>query len=188
MLLVALAMMMEKKVKFKCEQHRHYTTMKQQKARKDIVVMVSGGFDPVHIGHLRMLNDAKALGDKLIVVVNNDHWLLKKKGFAFMPQEERKEILEGFRAVDEVVFTSHPPDPTDMSVCAELERIRPDIFANGGDRDVQNAHTQGSSLKPEYELCDRLGITMVFNVGRGGKVHSSSDLVRRARKLATKKH
>ena len=98
-----------------------------------------------------------------------------------MPQEERKEIIEAFRAVDRVVFTKHPEDPTDMSVCHMLEEIRPDIFAQGGDRDNNDAHNTSSSLKPEYELCPRLGIKMVFNVGEGGKVQSSSSLVDKAK-------
>jgi cytidyltransferase-like protein len=158
--------------------------MKNSKSeQKPVLVVVSGGFDPVHVGHVRMFNEARKLGDRLIVVVNNDNWLVKKKGYFFMPQEERKEIIESFRAVDEVVFTEHPKDPTDMSVCHMLEKIRPAIFANGGDRDVQDAKVKSSSLKPEYEVCDRLGIRMAFGVGRGGKVQSSSDLVKRARTL-----
>jgi D-beta-D-heptose 7-phosphate kinase/D-beta-D-heptose 1-phosphate adenosyltransferase len=56
------------------------------------IVMVSGGFDPVHIGHVRMFKEAKKLGDKLVVVVNNDNWLKLKKGYAFMPEEERKKL------------------------------------------------------------------------------------------------
>ncbi|MDP2656301.1 MAG: adenylyltransferase/cytidyltransferase family protein [bacterium] len=147
---------------------------------KKIVVVVSGGFDPVHIGHVRMFNEAKALGDELVVILNNDNWLKKKKRYAFMPQEERKEIIEAFRAVDRVVFTHHSENPTDMSVCEMLEKIHPDIFAQGGDRDNDDAHNTSSSLKPEYELCDRLGIKMMFNVGEGGKVQSSSWLIEKA--------
>lgn len=97
---------------------------------KPIVVAVSGGFDPLHPGHIRLFEEAKKLGDELVVILNNDHWLRKKKSYVFMPQQERKEILEALRVVDRVVLTEHPEDPTDMSVCADLERIRPDVFAN----------------------------------------------------------
>ncbi len=132
--------------------------------------MVSGGFDPVHIGHVRLFNEAKKLGDYLIVVLNNDNWLALKKGYAFMQDIERKEIIEAFSSVDEVVLTSHTPGTTDISVCRELEMFRPDIFANGGDRHAGDI--------PEYALCDKLGIQMVFNVGEGGKVRSSSELLK----------
>lgn len=137
--------------------------------RKGKVVAVSGGFDPIHIGHVRMFKEAKALGDYLVVILNNDAWLRAKKGHVFMPQEERKEILEALRVVDEVLLTGHGEAPTDMSVCDELRQLRPHIFANGGDR------KEGTI--PEYDLCDTLGIKMVFDVGAGGKVQSSSWLV-----------
>lgn len=137
-------------------------------------VAVSGGFDPLHIGHVEMIKEAKALGDRLIVIVNNDNWLMKKKGFVFMDERERKAILEAIRYVDEVHISEHPENPTDSSVCAELEKIKPDIFANGGDR-----KPDGDPI-PEVELCQRLGIELVYNVGKSGKIQSSSDLVKRA--------
>jgi D-beta-D-heptose 7-phosphate kinase/D-beta-D-heptose 1-phosphate adenosyltransferase len=145
-----------------------------------ITVAVSGGFDPVHIGHVEMMQEAKALGDKLVVILNNDNWLKKKKGFAFMDEKERKAIIEAIRYVDEVVITSHPENPGDMSVCAELEKIKPDIFANGGDR-----KPDGDPI-PEVELCNRLGIKLVYNIGKSGKIQSSSELVKRAQQLETK--
>jgi cytidyltransferase-like protein len=149
--------------------------------KKQIVVAVSGGFDPVHIGHVRMFNEAKKLGDYLVVIANNDNWLKLKKGFAFMPEEERKEIIEAFKSVDEVMLTLHEPNCTDISVCRELEILKPDIFANGGDR-----KPDGTPV-PEVALCERLGIKMIYNVGQGGKVQSSSDLVKRAKeRLAAK--
>lgn len=141
-------------------------------------VAVSGGFDPVHIGHVRMFQEAKKLGDHLIVIVNNDNWLKLKKGYNFMPEAERKEIIEALACVDEVVLTFHEPGTTDMSVCRELASIKPDIFANGGDRKEDNI--------PEYAVCNELGIEMVFNVGFGGKVQSSSDLVKRFKEVTVK--
>lgn len=137
------------------------------------VVAVSGGFDPVHIGHVRMFNEARALGDELVVILNNDSWLTLKKGFAFMPEAERKEVIEAFGAVDRVILTSHTSDSSDMSVCAELVELRPHVFANGGDRKSDNI--------PEYALCEELGIDMAFNVGQGGKVQSSSWLIDKAK-------
>lgn len=137
--------------------------------KKPIIVAVSGGFDPIHIGHIRLLREAKKLGDKLIVILNNDNWLKKKKGYVFISENERKEILESIIYVDEVVITSHAQDPDDMSVSKELEIIRPDIFANGGDRHSTNV--------PEVDICQKIGCKMAFNIGAGGKVQSSSWLL-----------
>lgn len=136
---------------------------------KKKVIAVSGGFDPLHVGHVRMFKEARALGDELVVIVNNDNWLIAKKGYAFMPEQQRKELIESIKYVDQVILTTHRPNPSDMSVCAELEKLRPDIFANGGDRKADNI--------PEYDLCEKLGIKMVFGIGQGGKVESSSWLL-----------
>jgi len=137
------------------------------------VVAVSGGFDPLHIGHVRLFQAAKKLGDKLVVILNNDNWLKKKKGHVFMPEAERKEIIVALGCVDRVILTSHQSEPADMSVCAELKKIKPDVFANGGDRNKKNI--------PEVAVCEGIGCKMVFNVGRGGKVQSSSWLVEKAK-------
>ena len=147
--------------------------------KKPIVVAVSGGFDPIHPGHIRMFKQAKALGDKLVVIVNNDNWVMQKKKFVFMHDTERKEVLSAIKYVDEVVITKHPKHPQDMSVSAELLRIRPDIFANGGDRHRGNV--------PEVAICQRIGCRMVDNVGQGGKIQSSSALVDHALKAAPRK-
>ncbi len=138
--------------------------------KKPIVVAVSGGFDPLHIGHLRLMQEAKQLGDELVVILNNDNWLRKKKGYAFMPQAERQELIEGFACVDRVVLTTHDADVADRSVCAELRSVRPDIFVNGGDRTHDNI--------PEVAVCDELGCKMVFSIGSGGKIQSSSWLLK----------
>lgn len=130
------------------------------------IVAVSGGFDPIHVGHVRMILEAKALGDELVVILNNDNWLKKKKGCAFMPEDQRKEIIEAIRGVDRVVLTKHTSNDGDRSVCDALREIHPDIFANGGDRFSDNI--------PEAVLCRELGIETVFNVGAGGKMQSSS--------------
>lgn len=146
------------------------------------VVMVSGGFDPVHIGHVRLFEEAKKLGDELVVVINNDNWLRQKKGYVFMPEHERKEIIEAFEAVDRVVLSEHEENPKDMSVCLELIKVKPHVFANGGDRDEKDADNPDSSLYRERQIHKKLGITMVYNVGHGGKVRSSSELVRQVQK------
>ena len=142
------------------------------------IVMVSGGFDPIHIGHIRYIQEAKKLGDKLIVVLNNDNWLRAKKGKEFMSEQERKEIIEAITGVDEVIISSHSRNPKDMSVCKELIKIKPHIFAKGGDRDEKDAQDPKSSLYKENQIHEKLGIQIVFNVGHGGKVRSSSELLK----------
>jgi cytidyltransferase-like protein len=142
---------------------------KQTKSQQK-VVMVSGGFDPIHIGHVRYMQEAAKLGDKLIVVLNNDHWYRIKGRPFFMTHDERKEIIEAMECVDEVIITGHTPDSNDISVCDEIKRLKPHVFAKGGDRFADNI--------PEFKLCNEMGIEMVFNVGAGGKVRSSSELLK----------
>ena len=142
---------------------------KNKKTKRGIVVAVSGGFDPLHIGHVRMFEEAKKFGDELIVIINNDNWLRKKKGVIFMPEKERMEVIRALRAVDKVLLSKHGPNPKDMSVSRELKTLRPDVFANGGDRKKGNV--------PEDVICSEIGCRMVFNIGRGGKVQSSSWLL-----------
>lgn len=145
---------------------------KVTKKRKAVVVAVSGGFDPIHVGHVRMFNAARRLGDKLIVILNNDNWLRAKKQHVFMPEKERAEIIEALESVDKVILTRHHKNPKDMSVCGELASLRPDIFANGGDR-----KPSGDPV-PEVDLCAKLGIRMIYNIGHGGKMQSSSWLLK----------
>ena len=145
--------------------------MADKKIKKSIVVVASGGFDPIHAGHIRLLQGAKKLGDELIVVINNDNWLKLKKGYVFMPQKERKEIIEALGCVDRAVLTRHSPKTNDISICVALKELKPDIFANGGDRVKKNI--------PEVSLCKKIGCSMIFNVGRGGKIQSSTGLVKR---------
>lgn len=151
---------------------------------KKIVVAVSGGFDPIHVGHIRMFQRAKALGDELVVILNNDNWFRIKGRHVFMPQEERKEIIEALKPVDRVILSKHKPskkrygrETREYSVCRELEDLRPNIFANGGDRFKEDV--------PEVTTCKKIGCKMVFNVGQGGKVQSSSWLLGKYVKKAT---
>ena len=138
-------------------------------------VVVSGGFDPIHIGHLRMFNEAKALASeftgKLIVIVNNDEFLLEKKGYIFMPFEERMEIIGGFKPVDAVISSID----TDKTLCETLQELcevpsnNIRTFANGGDR-------KSKEQIPEAGICEHYGVRLMFNIG-GGKAQASSDLV-----------
>lgn len=127
------------------------------------IVAVSGGCDPCHSGHIRMILEAATYGD-VVVILNSDDWLMRKKGYKFMSWEERAEILMAIKGVTDVVTV----DDTDGTVCEALRRIRPDYFANGGDRKVGNT--------PEGDVCAELGIEMLWNVG-GGKTQSSSWLI-----------
>ena len=136
--------------------------------KKERIVCVSGGFDPVHVGHIRLIKEARQLGDKLVIIMNNDNWLLKKKGFVFMQEAERKEVLNSLKYVDEIIVSEHESDCSDMSVCSELRLVKPSVFANGGDRKSDNT--------PEYLVCEEMDIETVFEVG-GDKIQSSSDLV-----------
>lgn len=136
-----------------------------------VTVAVSGAFDPIHIGHVRYIHDAVKLGDRLVVILNSDDFLLRKKGFVFMPFEERKEILSHVKGVDDVIASVDE----DQTVCKTLELIKPDIFAKGGDR-------TGPQNIPEAETCDRIGCKLVTNVG-GGKIQSNSELSKRIQDL-----
>ena len=133
--------------------------------QKSVTVAVSGAFDPIHVGHVRYIREAAKLGNKLIVILNSDAFLLRKKGFVFMPFEERKEILENIKGVDEV-FASVDEDQT---VRKSLEYLKPDIFAKGGAR-------TGPENIPEVATCEKIGCKVVTNVG-GSQVHSDSDLL-----------
>ena len=131
--------------------------------KKQIVVAASGYFDPIHIGHIEYLEKAKSLGDKLIVIVNNDKQTIMKKGKEFMPFKERLAVVKALRCVDEVF----PSIDEDKTVCKSLESVHPNIFAKGGDR--------FSGEIPESPICKKLGIKIID--GLGDKIQSSSNLI-----------
>ena len=125
-------------------------------------VAVSGYFDPIHVGHLEYLELAKELGDELVVIVNNNHQCVLKKGKPFMDEADRMRIVAAIGIVDEVFLAIDE----DKSVCESLAAVRPDIFANGGDRHVGEI--------PESAVCCEHGIELAD--GLGAKIRSSSDL------------
>jgi D-beta-D-heptose 7-phosphate kinase/D-beta-D-heptose 1-phosphate adenosyltransferase len=136
---------------------------------KRATVMVSGGFDPVHVGHIRMILEASQYGD-VIVIANTDAWLHRKKGFVFMEWERRAEILNALKGV--VLVDS--VDDNDGTVCEAIRRLKPTYFANGGDR--------GRTNTPEQNVCEELGVELLWGIGGDYKADASSDLVDRFRK------
>lgn len=128
------------------------------------LVCISGGFDGIHCGHIRYIQEAAKLG-QLCCILNTDDFLQHKKGYVFMRYEERKEILEAFQEI-EIIEKCIDKDST---VCKTLAMIEPSIFCNGGDRDKANI--------PEVSVCKAYGIKMVFGVGGENKPQSSSWLI-----------
>lgn len=131
------------------------------------IILISGGFDPLHEGHVSMVKACAELGD-VVVALNSDDWLLRKKGYVFMEWDRRREIMMSLKGVTRVINAGY----TDDTCLDALKMIGPDVFANGGDRLAANT--------PEVEYCLNNGIALLFNAG-GGKINSSSELVDKAR-------
>jgi cytidyltransferase-like protein len=129
-----------------------------------VTVAVSGAFDPIHVGHVRYIREASKLGDRLVVILNSDDFLLRKKGFVFIPFDERKEILESLKGVDEVIASVDE----DQTVRKTLEIVKPAIFAKGG------SHTGPDDI-PEAATCRKIGCKLVTGVG-GSQIHSEKEL------------
>tara|TARA_B100001996_G_C18305972_1_gene456618 strand:- start:100 stop:534 length:435 start_codon:yes stop_codon:yes gene_type:complete len=134
------------------------------------IIILSGGFDPVHKGHVRMFKAASEYGD-VVVGANSDDWLIRKKGKFFMPFLERKEILESIKYIDSVLAF----DDSDDSACQLIKDVKShygnDVelyFGNGGDRTNETT--------PEIEYCEKNNIGLIWDLG-GGKIQSSSDLL-----------
>lgn len=122
---------------------------------KGVVVCVAGGFDPLHPGHLRHMKLAKQLGDWLVVIVDNDANLIKKKGFTYYPHPWRMELLKDYKFIDQVI-----PNIDFSGCCARtLRLIRPNIFAKGGDRTLSNMP------KEEIDVCGEIGCKIIYGVG-----------------------
>mgnify|MGYP001384309117 CR=1 FL=1 len=134
------------------------------------IVVVSGGFDPIHSGHIEYLKAARLLGDMLIVAVNSDQWLINKKGRFFMPFNERSNIISCLKVVDQVIDFE---DDEQGSCCLGLEKVKnlyPDceiIFCNGGDRKEDNI--------PEMKVKN---VSFEFGVGGNNKMNSSSEILK----------
>jgi len=138
------------------------------------IVIISGYFNPVHIGHIDMIKGAKELGDYLVAIVNNDNQQKLKKGKIIMDEHERLAIVKEIRGIDEV-FLSLDQDPTQCKTLKALaEKFKGDevIFANGGDRDSERAI-------PEIDVCTNNNIKMIFGVGGNDKPNSSSSINKR---------
>lgn len=138
-----------------------------QENKKNKTVCVSGYFNPLHKGHIDLFQNAKALGGRLVVIINNDDQVKLKGSIPFMDAAERAIIIKNLRMVDEAVVSID----TDKTVCKTLEKVHPDVFANGGDR-------KNEQDIPEADVCERLGIEMVFNVG-GEKTQASSKILKK---------
>lgn len=130
----------------------------------DKIVCVSGGMDCVHAGHINLLEEASHYG-KVVVILNTDEWLIRKKGKFLMDWKERATIIGALQ----FVYGVYKPNDDDGTVCDALRKIKPDYFANGGDRTSRNT--------PELDVCNELGIIPLFNIG-GEKTQSSSDLLK----------
>jgi len=142
--------------------------MFKNKAGDTPTVMVSGGFDPVHAGHIRMIRHAAQYGD-VVIIANSDDWLFRKKGFVFMEYERRIEILNAIKGV--ILVDS--VDDADGTVCEAIRRLQPTYFANGGDR--------GKTNTPEQAVCEELGVKLLWGIGGEEKLDSSSNLAKKVR-------
>ena len=130
------------------------------------IIIVSGGFDPLHSGHIAYFKSAKSLGDKLVVALNSDSWLEQKKSKYFMPFNERKSIIESIKHVDEVIDFEDDDIGSCINALEKAKNLYPDdnlFFANGGDRNKANI--------PEMIV---QGIEFIFSVGGDDKKNSSS--------------
>lgn len=135
------------------------------------IIIVSGGFDPIHSGHIAYFEAAKKLGDILVVALNSDEWLANKKGNFFMPFDERKAIIESLSSVDSVIDFKDDKSGSATNALIKVKEIYPShsiVFANGGDRNQENI--------PEMSVD---GIEFVFSVGGDEKKNSSSWILKK---------
>ena len=135
------------------------------------IIVVSGGFDPIHSGHIAYFKSAKKLGEKLIVALNNDEWLINKKGKFFMPFEERRSIVENLSCVDLVIGFENDELGSAKNALIKIKEMYPDdhiVFANGGDRNKENI--------PEMSIDN---ISFEFSVGGDDKKNSSSWILKK---------
>mgnify|MGYP003628213553 CR=1 FL=1 len=148
--------------------HKDAYDKKNEEETKKPTVLVSGGFDPIHVGHIRMIQEAAEYGG-VVIVANSDNWLYKKKGFVFMEWERRVEILSAIKGVISVDSV----DDSDGTVCEAIRRLNPTYFANGGDR--------GRANTPEQSVCKEMDVKLLWSIGGDEKADSSSDLAKKVR-------
>ena len=157
------------------------------------IVILSGGFDPVHIGHIRMFREASQLGHYVIIGLNSDEWLTRKKGKPFMQWEERKEVIESMRYVNQVL----PFDDSDDTASDIIKKVANHYWDNNEFWEWDSAETsaagfltyyniyfangedRGEGNVPEVDVCKKLDVEMLWGIG-GGKIQSSSDLIKNA--------
>ena len=136
--------------------------------------LISGGFDPVHIGHLAMIKDAKKIADDVIVLLNSDKWLVRKKGKPFMVEAQRAQILEEFESISEVIIQEKDDDDSSNNAIIDFYHSHNKstiCYCNGGDR------SQEDKIR-EAETCKNLGIDLKFGIGGIHKLESSSNLTK----------
>jgi D-beta-D-heptose 7-phosphate kinase/D-beta-D-heptose 1-phosphate adenosyltransferase len=143
---------------------------------KKIRVAVSGYFNPLHVGHLEMIEKAKKLGDYLIVIVNNDKQVKLKGRVPFMNEKDRVKIIKALKWVDEVVLAvdNYKWENGEVPIIKTLAKVKPNIFAKGGDRKIKSGNI------PEDDICQKLNIKIIDGLGK--KIRSSSILIANAKK------
>ena len=136
--------------------------------------LISGGFDPVHIGHLAMIKDAKKISNNVVVLLNSDKWLIRKKGKPFMIEAQRAQILEEFKSIAEVIIQNNDDDDSSNNAIIDFYNSHTNqsiCYCNGGDRSQENKIR-------EAEICKNLGIDLKFGIGGIHKLESSSNLTK----------
>ena len=136
--------------------------------------LLSGGFDPVHIGHLAMIKDAKRISENVIILLNSDKWLARKKGKPFMVEAQRAQLLEEFESVSEVIIQIDDDDDSSNNAIIDFHKshhTKTICYCNGGDR------SQEDKIR-EAQICKDLGIDLKFGIGGIHKLESSSNLTK----------
>ena len=136
--------------------------------------LLSGGFDPVHIGHLAMIKDAAQIADNVVILLNSDEWLKRKKGKPFMNEIQRAQILEEFESISQVIIQKNDNDDSSNQAIKDFYNTKSQksiCYCNGGDRSKENKIR-------EAETCKDLNIDLVFGVGGIHKIESSSNLIK----------
>lgn len=144
------------------------------------IIITSGYFNPIHIGHINLIKEAKQLGDILVVVVNNDEQVKIKGSVPFMPEQERIEIVKALRYADEVMLSIDKDATQAESLKFIAQKYGGDLyFAKGGDRNA------GNIPESEVKVCEQFGIKVINGVG-GDKVQSSSWLLKNSAEFRAK--